>query len=420
MEVVILDNGLVTRGAHSYNMALALGRELRRQGIRHRIFAARKAAPEVVSETGAVPFFRRDLYESVRRPALRRLLPVGLRPLARMPGELSFDSARSEVLTFKTLNRDYRSDLRRLDDVWKPDNVILVVGLSQNELFGLVTHLLSLPAAQRPAVICQLMFSPSWTSWGTRSVHGQAYYAQIFERAAPLVNRSLFFVCETGSAAAQYASAFNIPVGEVPIPLAAIRLQRRGPSEGSRLSFGYFGYSKTAKGFHLLPKAIAICEARGLDAEFVVQVNHTAWEPAVIEAEQELGRSKLVRLVTGELCSERYYALFRDVDAILLPYDRREYGQRGSGILVEAASCGYPIVASSGTWGASAILEGRAAGEIFEPFDSTALADAICRLAQNMEATRQAAETRASAFAAYHTPQTYIAALLAIAGKRQP
>jgi glycosyltransferase involved in cell wall biosynthesis len=420
MELIVLDNGLVSRGAHSYHMALALDRELQRLGIRHRIFAARKAAPEVASETGAAPFFRRDLYESVRRPALCQLLQAGFGALAKKHSDLPFDSARSEVLTFKTLNRDYRRDLRRLRAVWKPDNVVLIAGLSQNELLGLVTHLLSLPAPQRPTVICQLMFSPSWTSWGAESVHGHAYYARIFKLAAPLVNRSLFFVCETSSQAAQYTDAFDVPVGVVPIPLAAIRQNRRGHSDGPRIRFGYFGYSKTAKGFHLLPKAIEICEARGLDAEFVVQVNHTAWEPAVIEAERVLERSNRVRLVTGELSSERYYALFRQVDAILLPYDSREYGQRGSGILVEAVSSGYPIVASLGTWGASAILEGKAAGEIFETFDSAALADAICRLAEGMEANQEAAESRATAFAAHHTPQSYVAALLAIAEKRKP
>jgi len=298
--------------------------------------------------------------------------------------------------------------------------LVLVTGASHNELFGLVTHLLSLDPAQRPAVICQLMFNPTWTSWGAQSARGAASYARIFKLATPLVGRCLFFVCETSSAARCYADTFQVTVGALPIPLAGDMVPRATRPHGPRVRFGYFGYSKTAKGFHLLPKAIEICEERGLEVEFVVQANHTEWEPAVVAADRALGSSSLVKLVRGALSSEDYYDLFGQVDAILLPYDPKEYGQRGSGILVEAVCSGRPVVASSGTWAASEILEGRAAGQIMVAFDSGALAEAIERLTRGIPAARERAGNCAEAFASRHSPETYVSELIRIAEARTP
>jgi glycosyltransferase involved in cell wall biosynthesis len=380
-----------------------------------RLFAPRALDTEVAQDTGAVPFFRRSLYESVGRPNFRQVLTL---PWRRGSCEPPFDRTRSEIATFRTLNRDYRRDLARLPCVWNAENIVLVLGLSQNELQGLVRHLLRLPAAQRPAVICTLMFAPPWTSWGAPAVHGVHNYRRTFELAAPLLGRSLFFVTETAALAAYYQSAFGVRADLLPIPLAFDGASYRPRAGVGTTAFGYFGYSKTAKGFHLLPRTVETCRARGLAASFVIHVQHTRWEAAVVAAEAALDRLSDVSLVKGQLNRDDYYSLFDRVDAMLLPYDPEEYGQRGSGILVEAVSRGLPVIAAAGTWAASVVSSGEAAGEVFAPFVAEALAEAVERLIARFDVSRKNAAAAAAKFGAANSAAAYVSAILDIARRK--
>ena len=65
MEVICLDNGLISKGEHSYNLAAKLTGTLSRRNLRSRIFGVQAMDQSIVEELGAVAHFKRSIYESM-------------------------------------------------------------------------------------------------------------------------------------------------------------------------------------------------------------------------------------------------------------------------------------------------------------------------------------------------------------------
>ena len=285
MEVIVLDNGFQSRGEHSYRLLLEVGDALSRRKIAHRIFGVRDADASAVADIGAIPWFTKSLYWSGRQrlPSLRNFASDSL-SLMRSLGARGYHY--SEEATSRVLNKTYRRDLKRLpSDVWAPDNLIVVPAITQNQIFGLVQHLLALPASAQPTVVCQLMFTPAWTPWNCNGCHGVDYYQQAFRLAAPLIGKSLFFTTENDALAQIYLQVFNLKTGLLPI---VTQMPHAASQPEGTIKLGFFGYSKSEKGFHLLPEAIELCRARNLPAQFVVQIQHTNWEHETVETEKVL------------------------------------------------------------------------------------------------------------------------------------
>lgn len=406
MELIVIDIGLTGKGEHSYRLVKDVRAALLRRDIRHRIFGCRAVDRAIVAELGVVPHFSRSLYESVA-PGVH---DIALDSLARLfRGKLPDPRSLIERRTRATLDDDFARDLGALPaDTWTPDNLILVTAISQNQLLGLIRYMLGKNVADMPPVVCQLMFAPSWTPWGQISSHGEPFYREAFRAARQLMGRTLFFTTENDAMAELYRERFGIATTILPIPFG-VPATPRPPRKRPRV--GFFGYSKTDKGFHLLPTAIELCRRAGLDVEFVVQIQHSGWEPAAVAADHALRAMSGVRILDGVLSSEDYNSWTTDTDVVLLPYHPVHFGKRGSGIFTECVAAGRPIVASAGTWAAESILRGEAEGEIFAPHDAEALAGAIRRLLPRLETYRAAAAKGAGAFARKHSPDAYIDAL---------
>jgi glycosyltransferase involved in cell wall biosynthesis len=400
MQVIFLDNGLIGRGEHSYSLLKQVGKSLARRGLRARPFGAKAMDPSVAAELGAVPHFSHSLYSQQRRPLLSRLL------------RLEWDAARSsERATWRILNKSFEQDVDALPtEVWSAENLFVAPGLSQNELLGLIRSLRAKPEGRRPRVVCQLMLPPNWTTWGQPAKLGERFYRKAFALARPLIGRSLFFTTENPAIGRLYQAKFGIDAKILPVPFGDAR---RAARCGATPTFGFFGYSKCDKGFHLLPRAIEICRARGIAANFTIQLQHSGWEPATVAAEGALRRLDAVRLIEGVLSDDDYIRETGRIDAMLLPYDPVLFGPRGSGIFTQSAAAGRPVIASEGTFAAASIAAEEAEGENFSPYDSEALAAAIIRLARRLADSQRRAAKLATAFAQKHSAEAYVDVLLA-------
>ena len=167
-------------------------------------------------------------------------------------------------------------------------------------------------------------------------------YRDAFHLAAPLLDRVLFFTVENKAMQALLKQDFGISAEILPIPFDGSPLVKATGDGTVRL--GFFGYSKCEKGFHLLPKAIELCQRQRLDAEFLIQIQHSGWEQRTIEAERALRALKSVRLVEGVLTGAEYAAWTSQTDVMLLPYDPVAFGAaRGSGIFTELVASGRPV-----------------------------------------------------------------------------
>jgi glycosyltransferase involved in cell wall biosynthesis len=209
---------------------------------------------------------------------------------------------------------------------------------------------------------------------------------------------------------ALFEKDFGIRAKILPIPFDGS--PRKETGDGT-MRLGFFGYSKCDKGFHLLPKAIALCQRQRLAAEFVVQIQHSGWEQRTIEAERALRALEGVQFVEGVLTGAEYAAWTSQIDVMLLPYDPVAFGAaRGSGIFTESVAAGRPVIASRGTFAGASIENNEAEGEVFTPYTSEGLADAIARLIPNLLACKARAAERTEAFARHHNADTYVDVLL--------
>ncbi len=416
MEVIVLDNGLQSQGEHSYRLLLEVRDALSRRKITHRIFGMRDADAAAIADIGAIPWFTKSLYWSGRQrlPSLQNFVSDSL-SLMRSLGTRGYHY--SEEATARVLNKTYRRDLERLpNDVWTRDNLIVVPAVSQNQILGLVQHLLALPASALPTVVCQLMFAPAWTPWNRNGCHGEDYYRQAFELAAPLIGKSLFFTTENDALAQLYLRVFKLKTGLLPI---VTRIPHAASQPEGTIKLGFFGYSKSEKGFHLLPEAIGLCRARNLPAQFVVQIQHSNWERETVETEKALRRIPDLEIIDGALDADEYTRQINEVDVTLLPYDPVRFGLRGSGIYTESVAAGRPVVAAKGIYAALGIERGEAVGEIFAPYTGRALADAIERLLPRVTEFQSRAAHSAHDFAARHSGDAYIDATLRFAEQRE-
>lgn len=414
MDIIFLDNGLIGRGEHSYSLLKQVGGALTRRGFRHRAFGTKAMESSVAEELGAIPHFRYPLYFGVVIPQsqlerLRRLL-------AKILGLNAAATAPSEIDTWSVLNASFEKDLEALPpDIWSAGNLIIIPASSQNEIFGLIRALLAKPEGDRPRVLCQLMFAPNWTAWGRPAKLGNDLYRKAFVLARPLIGKTLFFATENEAMRRLYREEFCIETDILPVPFGDVA---PAAPPADRPTFGFFGNSKCDKGFHLLPKAVEICRAQGLAADFTVQLQHCGWEPATVAAEAELRQLQGVRLIEGVLNEKDYIAETSRIDAMLLPYDPILFGIRGSGIFTQSVAAGRPVVASKGTFAGNSVARREAEGEIFSPYDAPTLAAAIMRLAGRLAQSHVRAAALAKTFAQNHSAGAYADVLLAHASQQ--
>jgi glycosyltransferase involved in cell wall biosynthesis len=408
LELILIDSGLLNKAGHSYTLAKTVSEALSRRGVRHRIFGLHGLDKSIAAEIGAIPHFRRSLYDCVDFSwGEKRLRSVA----AMFRGVQADGSPFSEQQTWKALNEAFERDLEALPaDIWQPDNLVGVVAITQNQIIGLIRFLRAMPRDRLPRVVCQLMLPPSYLPWGAVSTHGERFYRDAFKLAAPLINRTLFFAVENEAMRTLYSKDFGVPTRILPVPFGT-----PGPQQTTdgRVRVGVFGDSRYEKGFHLLPRAIALCQHDGLDVEFIVQIHNSGWSQRTIEAERALRALKGVRLLEGVLSSEDYAAWTGRTDVLLLPYDPVTFGLRGSGIFTESVAAGRPVVATRGTFAGGSVENNEAEGEVFAPHTSEELAAAIARLMPRLPACKARAAARAQDFARSHSPDAYVDVLLA-------
>ena len=67
MGVIVLDNGLVSCGEHSYQLLMEVCEALSQRSIPYRVFGVKDMDAAVLGIIGAAPWFTRSLYWGCRR-----------------------------------------------------------------------------------------------------------------------------------------------------------------------------------------------------------------------------------------------------------------------------------------------------------------------------------------------------------------
>jgi glycosyltransferase involved in cell wall biosynthesis len=85
----------------------------------------------------------------------------------------------------------------------------------------------------------------------------------------------------------------------------------------------------------------------------------------------------LVQVLPGELTADDYFAQLSRCTVVLLAYEPQAYTSGASGVFVEAAGLGKPVVVPSGTWMAQQIEAGFAVGMTFEESSADSVTKAL-------------------------------------------
>jgi hypothetical protein len=288
---------------------------------------------------------------------------------------------------------------RHMDPLVRMDDRLLVTTATQCEVRALTAWIARTPANKRPWVLA-LFHSDRWNRYGAqerdRQVGEFKVVASELAGLDPDAARRLLI--------AGTAEELCLEVGGLlatPVRLAPQVLPGNGyvpPPERSANApamVGILGGARPEKGSHLIPAIIG--EGRRLGpVDFTVQLaNEQLPEPDFARL-CALAAEPGVRVARGPLDQATYRSLLASCDLLLLPYDRLCYRQRTSGIFVEAAFTGRPVVVPAETWMGREVAAGTAAGIAYEGDDAAAIAQAVIRASHTLDALAARAKERAA------------------------
>ncbi len=348
MTALIVDPALHSLGGHHYNAVERLQRELVRFGITAPCLGSAQADEPTRQALACTPTFSRSIYG--RQDDDDRAFPADV---ARVERELAKALAAHAV----------------------PD--LLILPCADTVLAAALARLLRRGRHRRPRVLLWLLYGPHpLKAPDAPELAPQRLRAHLAYTALAKV-ADVRAWCETDAMAAFWRTLVSFDIGVRSTPgLATPRKSTREAAAPAIVTC--LGFANRAKGYRLLPEALPIVLQRDAHARFVihgiVDGSDATDERTVFDRLAGLGDR--VALRHDVLDAPTYLDLLAEADLLLLPYDPKVYGVRGSGIFAEARRIGVPVVAPKAcAFARPAFDEGW--GVAMESYDSPSLAEAI-------------------------------------------
>ncbi|MFZ5780045.1 MAG: glycosyltransferase family 4 protein [Pseudomonadota bacterium] len=325
MNVLIVDPGLRSMGGHHYSAVNRLRSELARLGAKVRCLGSAYADVGVIADLACTPTFSRSVYG---RTYARR-------------GEFRECVEETE--------RELHAAWFRADE---PPGLVVLPCCDQVLACALAQVLRRSWRHAPPRVLMWILYGPhhalSTTEPASVALLGEARTALLALAAAVGLDRMRVY-CETSLLADFYQASTGLDVAIMPGP--GLRLAPRPLSLETRMPVVCsIGFANRAKGYRLLPEAIAHVMARHDTSRFaihgVVRGSDAESDGAAFAALSGMGERVVVN--QDVLTADEYAAWLSAADLLLMPYDPCAYRSRGSGVLADARAMGIPIVATRG------------------------------------------------------------------------
>jgi glycosyltransferase involved in cell wall biosynthesis len=217
----------------------------------------------------------------------------------------------------------------------------------------------------------------------------------------------------------EYFRLSGVPFRVFPSPAAGLeaaggsaRLSK--PASNSSLgipSFVILGVSVIDKGIDVLQEAIIqlLKENPDLQARFIIQwgtptIDYNGNPVPVSVVLRQAPQVVLLEQVLGEADYKEY---LQTADFIILPYRRKVYFNRLSGVAIEAACAGVPMIVTENTW-LSWAMDEYGAGVTVRDDDAGDLAEKIRYCIQHWPALQARAKERKTMALAINSTQRYL------------
>jgi glycosyltransferase involved in cell wall biosynthesis len=400
-RLLLAEEALKTEVGHffEYNRAVALAH--RSLGVETVVAAHRDIAPSVAENVNGIPAFEATSWDGIyaHPNALRRYFGV----------------LQHNWLVYR--------DMRRFLRVNGPFDYVFAPTVSIHHLLGW-TWLAKRRLGSDMDRLC-LFFRNSIGAYDADGPpHLGRFKREIWQRCLAALRTEIAagtVVLATDST--RLASEYELLAGVRPVvfpqPNAVVR-QTRSVSFDPSVPFviGCLGPARHEKGIDLLQAAISHALAARPDAQlrFVIQWNApiTLENGAIMTPYPALRADPRVEFLEKPLSSADYEAALDGLDAMALPYRRVSYAARISGVAVEAAAAGIPIIYTRDTWTADFVEEyGVGLGVSDESVDD--LARALLELYDRRTELTSSARARAPLVQAAHSEAAFVRALWRLA-----
>jgi glycosyltransferase involved in cell wall biosynthesis len=390
--VHIIDPGLRTVGGHYYSLNLVIAEELNKLGIEVRTFGG--IGSDIPASTlNFVEAFRFDAFH-----------------------ELNFHDSETYVQeNFYLLNKLYLEDFRKIDTSQiSSSDLILFQGVSHNQIESIDFWISSIPVQQRPAILIMLPFLHSQMLHNvnrgfTKQI--ELLYRHSLQKLS-INHPAVKFAADTTKLCECFSAISNLPVSLLPSPQSGNYFDPNDTflsNQGSQINILYVGNMSPYKGHQLLPEIIDVIIQSHPNVRFTVQL-HASLESdfATIMEKLQLKHGSRLILLNGVLSQEEYIKVLKESTLVFMPYHPVYYSFGSSGIFVESAGLGKPIVITRGTFADKVATKYNLPVVFADDFSGFSYVEAINVAIHNIESLKKRALLSSPHYSEKNSPRNFI------------
>lgn len=197
-----------------------------------------------------------------------------------------------------------------------------------------------------------------------------------------VITGKVIFAGDSPITCAEYEALASVPFRVFPSPAAGLTatVHNKQLFDSDVCTFVLLGVSSMEKGIDILQRAIIkiLSEDPTIKARFIVQWANlfNDYEGNRVLISDFLRQSDKVLIIEKVLNDSEYSEYMKRADFLILPYRRNIYFNRISGVAIEGACSGIPMIVTKNTWLEMAMNE-FGAGLSFEDGDVVDLVDKI-------------------------------------------
>jgi len=396
-RLLICEERLKTMNGHFFEWNKSVRKVHEQAGVHVDVYAHRDIQPNLREELGATPFFHDTLPDQV--PSRNRALRFC---------QFLFHSHRA-----------YRQAKQALAQCGPVDTVLVsttpdhqLLAWSQICAESLGTHFQRL-------VLFFIMGQARYVDYDPqpRFSRRARLYRHILRRFAPAVEAGRVLLCsDSDQTVKEYTLLGDLPFVEIPCPRVSPPAPDR--SVGNPITIASLGPLRTEKGSEELVQAIEILRHMTLPrpVRFLVQwpCDFTNEKGQKVPIPDGWDADPRMVIVKHFFNTAQYEQAMMTCDCLLLPYRWSDYFNRISGVVVEAATAGIPMIVVENTWLDRAMKQ-YGAGLACKDRNPQDLARKIAEVCGKIEELFHRAQSRAPVAQAHHAPDRLLRLLWGLA-----
>lgn len=365
MRVFVFDPELKAFSGHHDHMAFGLHNSLQSYGTELRIFGHVSVSRELMDVLSVQPLFSWSEYDR------------------------AFDDPYSGYLeSFLLGRRRVEKEIFSLGDAGPGDgDLVLFPTATPRQIMGFAG---SMARVGRKPMLAALFHNiePPHLMLEEGSVGGAIYRYAARATSLALARDNILIMATNRRLARKLSRVLDLSVEISPVPMwysdDPIQHPPAHSQEVSRPQVAFIGHMRPSHGFNIVPAVVRELCSQDPSLRCVISLGQIN-KMLPLQEYSRLEELGLARILRGWQPEDVLATLVSESTVMVLPYNRRYFRTRVSGVFSGAVASGRPCVVPSGTWMAEQIISGRASGVSYPGGDVKAIAAAILEVINGSE-----------------------------------